>query len=424
MTFDPLVAETSASEWERSVREAGVPVLSAAELAGYESVVVFSAHPDDETLGAGGLLAAFAALDRPVSVIVATCSEPEREAELGDALVALGVHADVTWLGLPDGGLKHHEDELEAAVEAALAGGGGGRRLVLAPWPGDRHGDHRTLGRAVARRSTERGDRVLLYPIWLWQWGSPADLPWERAIAFDAGAGERARVEAALAAFASQRHSPTNPDGVLSPELLRRAADGPGILVEPVAGRLADPISDHFERLHREADDPWGARTRWYERRKRTLLVASLPRESYGNALELGCSNGETTAALAERCDVLLGVDAAASAVALARARTAGMAGVTVERMRVPAQWPPGRFDLVVVSELAYYLARDQWAECIERIVGALAPGGEVVLCHWTGSADDFAQSGAEAHAAFAGLSGLQRRVRHAEDAFVLEVFG
>ena len=48
-----------------------------------------------------------------------------------------------------------------------------------------------------------------------------------------------------------------------------------------------------------------------------------------------------------------------------------------------------------------------------------LAPAG-----HWTGAADDFAQSGAQAHAAFAARSGLRRMVGHTEDEFLLEVFG
>lgn len=418
MTFDPLASATPPSAWERAVRREGLRELTDAELAGYDSMVVFSAHPDDETLGAGALLAAAAERRLPTTVVVATCGEPGRRTELDAALGALGVRAAVTWLDLPDGGLKHHEDALADAVRSAL-GTGGGRRVVLAPWPGDRHGDHRTLGRVVAAACETTGDRVLLYPIWLWQWGAPDDVPWERAVAYAPGPEARERVRRAVGAFASQLHSPANPDGVLSDAVVERAVGGPEVFFEPAA----DPVSGHFERLHREAEDPWGARTRWYERRKRQVLTTSLTRERYCSAFEIGCSNGETTAALAERCDALLGVDAAVSAVALARERTAALPAVTLERMRVPGEWPTGRFDLVVVSEVAYYLARDQWAECIGRIAASLAPGGEVVLCHWTGSADDFAQSGAEVHGAFAEYSGLTRRVRHAEEEFVLEVF-
>ena len=420
MTFDPLLALTPAAVWQDASRRASGKPLTRADLVGFDSVVVFSAHPDDETLGAGATIAAAAALGRPVSVVVATCSEPGRRAELDAAVAALGVRARTTWLDLPDGGLKHHQDELEAAVAHVLPTGGAGTRLVLAPWPGDRHGDHRTLGRVVARAAREAGDRVLLYPIWLWQWGTPEDVPWERAGGYRPTDDERDRKRAALDAFVSQRHTPETPDGVLSPELLARAVDGDELFIAPVA----DPLAAHFERLHREADDPWGARTRWYERRKRRLLTASLPRERYGSGFEIGCSNGETSAALAERCGRLLSVDAAASAVALARERTAGLPGVAVERMRVPEQWPSGRFDLIVVSEVAYYLAADQWAACSERIAASLAPGGHVALCHWTGAADDFAQSGAQAHAAFAARSGLRRMVGHTEDEFLLEVFG
>jgi len=419
VSFDPLVAVTSPGAWEQEGRWREVPRLAADWLRGFDAVTVLAAHPDDETLGAGGTIASCVAAGVPVSVIVATVDEPERADELVAALSRLGVAAEPTLLGLTDGRLKHEADALRDALRAALPDDGT-RRLVLAPWPGDRHGDHRTLGREAAEVCTTAGHTLRYYPIWLWQWGTPDDVPWSRAAEMELTPEARERKRSALASFPTQLHSAANPSGVLAAGFVERASAGREVLIEP----QADPLAEHFERLHRASEDPWSVRTRWYERRKRALALASLPAERYGRALELGCSNGELSAGLAERCDSVLGLDASASAVELASRRTSDLPAVRIERMRVPGEWPGGTFDLVVVSELAYYLAADQWAATIERIGASLAPGGAVLLCHWSGNADDFAQTGAEAHELFAARSGLRRLVAHVEDAFRMEVYG
>jgi protein-L-isoaspartate O-methyltransferase len=291
---------------------------------------------------------------------------------------------------------------------------------VLAPWPADRHGDHRTLGREVAAACASHGGTLLLYPVWLWQWGSPGDVPWDRASVVVLTPGARDRKRDGLSAFASQLRSPANPGGVLSRGFVERASRGREVLFAPEGGALAD----HFEDVHRADPDPWSARTRWYERRKRVLALAVLPKENYDRGFEVGCSNGEMSALLAERCGALLSVDNAPTAVALATDRTATAPNVVVRRMRVPEEWPQGGFDLIVVSEVAYYLAADQWGATIDRIRGSLSDGGHVLLCHWTGQAEDFAQSGRDAHASFRQRSGLRCLVRHEDENFVLEVFG
>ena len=63
---------------------------------------------------------------------------------------------------------------------------------------------------------------------------------------------------------------------------------------------------DYFEQRFRASDDPWSFRTRWYEKRKRELTLASLPRQRYQRVFEPACANGELSAQLAERSDALL----------------------------------------------------------------------------------------------------------------------
>ena len=185
-------------------------------------------------------------------------------------------------------------------------------------------------------------------------------------------------------------------------------------------------LNEHFEALYAADDDPWSVRAAWYERRKRALLLASLGRARYRHAFEPGCGNGEMSAALAARCDRLLACDGAASAVAAARRRLAGVdtGAVRIEQRSLPAQWPEGeRFDLVVVSELAYYFDGAVLAGLMAKARGILDPGGELVLCHYLHDFDDRVSGTAHAHALAGALPGMRRIVHHLDQDFLLEVW-
>ena len=111
-----------------------------------------------------------------------------------------------------------------------------------------------------------------------------------------------------------------------------------------------------FDQLYQHNPDPWAFRERWYEQRKRAMTLASLPRQHYRSTYELGCANGELSLGLAQRTEALLCCDAAAKAVELARQRLSDCPNAEVLQSRVPADWPEGSFDLIVLSEMAYYL--------------------------------------------------------------------
>jgi SAM-dependent methyltransferase len=180
--------------------------------------------------------------------------------------------------------------------------------------------------------------------------------------------------------------------------------------------------ADYFARMYAAADDPWGFRHRWYEHRKRAATLAALDRPRYRSAFEPGCSLGVLTAELAQRCDALLASDLDPAAVAAARRALDGRGHVTVERRAVPADWPAGTFDLVVVSELAYYLSEDDLAELVDRATDALEPGGALLLCHWRHPVADYPSSGDAVHERFRSGPGLVPAVRHVEEDFVLDL--
>ncbi len=156
-----------------------------------------------------------------------------------------------------------------------------------------------------------------------------------------------------------------------------------------------------FEHAYARADDPWDYESSPYERAKYAATLAALPRPRYGAALELGCSIGVLTAALAARCDTVLAVDFAENALERARTRCAGLPGVTFRRMTLPHEYPSGGFDLTILSEVGYYLSWDDLRAVIPRICGGLIGGGQLLLVHWTPIIDDAPLTGDQVHEEF-----------------------
>lgn len=179
----------------------------------------------------------------------------------------------------------------------------------------------------------------------------------------------------------------------------------------------------HFDALHAQPD-PFGYHHRWYERRKRALLLAALPEPHYDSAWEFGCSNGALTAALAPRCARLLATDLSPRAVVLAAAAVADQPHVRVRQATHPGDWPEGRFDLVVFGEVGYYLDAAALATTLARIEASLAPGGTLVACHWRAPIGDAWRSGDAVHAAIHAAVPRPVRCRYVDDDLVLEAWG
>lgn len=179
--------------------------------------------------------------------------------------------------------------------------------------------------------------------------------------------------------------------------------------------------AQYFAGLFAASDDPWAFRSRWYEKRKRELILASLPRQFYERIFEPACANGELSAALAERGTELLCQDLDPTAVTLARERVAHLPNTRVEPGRLPGDWPGGRFDLIVLGEIGYYLEPPQWLQVIEQSVASLTPDGALLACHWLHPIDGCPQQGHQVHALLEQRLPLYRMLRHEEADFLLE---
>jgi SAM-dependent methyltransferase len=156
----------------------------------------------------------------------------------------------------------------------------------------------------------------------------------------------------------------------------------------------------YFDALYAKDDDPWSFETSAYERGKYDRTVAVLGERRYRNGLEIGCSVGVLTADLAKHAARLLSLDVSDKALARARERNAGAANVTFERRRIPAEFPAGRYDLVVLSEVAYYWSDTDLAAARDRIAEHLDPGGDLVLVHFLPKVEDYVRDGDAVHEA------------------------
>jgi cyclopropane fatty-acyl-phospholipid synthase-like methyltransferase len=175
---------------------------------------------------------------------------------------------------------------------------------------------------------------------------------------------------------------------------------------------------EYFDALYTTDPDPWNFAASAYERAKYTLTMNAMPKQRYRSALEVGCSIGVLTRSLASRCDAVVAIDAAPSPLVEARRRCADLPGVRLEQMFVPEQWPAGVFELILLSEVVYYLGPEDVSRLAARVTHSLPKGGSVILVHWTGPTD-YPLSGDEAAALFIERMGstcvVERADRYAE---------
>ena len=188
--------------------------------------MVLAPHPDDEVLGAGGLIHDWVNAGLSVTVVSVTDGEAAdvarpgldiiRREELRNALRRLSsAHVEVRRLGLPDGRVRDHANRLRNAVASHLDPAG----TLLAPYEGDGHPDHEAVGKTGMELAAALGMPIARYPIWAWHRATPgalADLSWKRfPLSLEA---QRAKSRA-IQCFDSQLRPPVGPP-VVPPNVL------------------------------------------------------------------------------------------------------------------------------------------------------------------------------------------------------------
>jgi LmbE family N-acetylglucosaminyl deacetylase/cyclopropane fatty-acyl-phospholipid synthase-like methyltransferase len=408
-TFRHDDAGTGASDWHSLV--AAAPRVHFADLPLAGRTVVVAPHPDDESLGAGGLVAGLAAAGAEVDVVI--CSDgaaaqvalPDGVDDLADCRrdevvsavrVLTGGRVTPVLLELPDGRLAEHHGELVARLAPLLERAD----LVVGPWPDDGHPDHRAVGMAtrVAARDTAA---VLEYPIWFWHWADPAAVSDGEWVALPLSAAAR---RAKSAAIEQHRSQVAGSSPMLSPAFLEHFARGEELFLVHRSGlRHADRSSaEFFEAMYRASPDgdPWSFATDDREQARYDHLASIVGERRVRRCLEAGCSTGELTFRLAQRCERVLAFDVASTAVDVARSRVGDVEHVELRVGSIPDDLGPDDtdLDLIVLSEVAYYFGPDGLAGLVAGLHGRCSPDARWLLCHWTGTSTDHRLDGQRAH--------------------------
>jgi predicted TPR repeat methyltransferase len=155
---------------------------------------------------------------------------------------------------------------------------------------------------------------------------------------------------------------------------------------------------EFFDELYAHDQDPWRFASSGYERDKYRDTLAALGDRRWARALEIGCSIGVFTQLLATRCDELVGLDVSERALGLARERLARTSNVTLSLAAFPEEAPAGPWDLVVCSEVLYYLDADGFALATARLEAALEEGTSVLAVHWRPPTATYPLRGDEVH--------------------------
>jgi LmbE family N-acetylglucosaminyl deacetylase len=446
VTFSHEDTGTAEAEWEAG----GLAVLpelplGPAELAAM-TFIVLAAHPDDETLGAGGLLSRLNAAGADIEVLLCTAGEashPESPTTTPDQLAAvrlsefraavsgLAPGASRQFLHFRDGHLDADRDRIAEAVRESIAAAGrpADRVVIVAPYRADGHTDHDVLGGVAADLAAEGGHGLLEYPVWYWLWASPADPAWQSWVRVQLTPDEQRAKAAALLVHSSQTQPLSDKPGdeALLGDSFMEHFSRPWETFAwhgPAGGtNSAEDAERIFDAVHGDDTDPWSYTTSWYERRKRALTLAILPQAAYGSGLEIGCSIGTLSVELAARCQEFVAVDASSAALVQAAERLSGFPAARTLHLTVPQQWPDGTFDLLVVSETGYYLTAGELAELFTRVKASLNPGGTLLLCHWRHPVSGWELDGETVHAMARQQLRWPTEGLYREKDFILEVF-
>ncbi len=388
--------------------------------------VVIAPHPDDETLGAGGLIASLRKLGCEVTVVAVTngenCYPGEdlgvvRAAEQAAALEKLGVEEQhIQRLHLPDSGLSQCEEALYDALLRCVPAGA----HLLAPWTGDFHPDHEVCGRAALRLAKSKGLTLTSYFFWTWHRGTPelivslplVKLPLTPSL-------QAAKREALLCHTSQLQHHDQEP--ILPAYLLEPAWRDAEVFVPAWDPARTSP--EFFEAKYRADADPWKFASSASELARYGAVIAALAGGRFRHGLEPACSVGVLTRMLAPLCDRLEAFDLSPTAVARAAERCADLPQVEVRCASLLDLVPDPTVDLLMLSEIGYYFTTEDWARILGQLVAPLSPGCRVVGVHWLGTSEDHITGGDEVHATLHANSRLRLLHEERHNTFRLDVF-
>lgn len=395
----------------------------------FGNLVVLAPHPDDESLGCGGLIATLADQGSDVSVVFVTDGSAShtsrthpkdllrriREREAEKACLELGVpRGNIHFMREPDSQLQHFGiDRLQGLAERIASLMERYRCSTLAvPWRRDPHPDHIQVHRLseLILKFLRKSPIVLEYPIWLWTNGKRDDWPrTDETTVFRLDISEflvnkrnaiqRHRSQLGMVVF-------DDPNGFeLSKEYLVPFMK-PEEFFFINEGRTNSTLAKaYFDNLYDGKDDPWNFKDSPYERIKYRASLSVLGEGQIGSALEIGCSIGIFTEMLAARCTHLLAIDISRAAIDQALLHCSSFENIEFQVEDVTDRFPNGGYDLITCCEVGYYLDRKDLMELFENMHRHLNSRGRILLVHWTPFVPDYPLTGDIVHDQFESFS-------------------
>ncbi|ETF03620.1 hypothetical protein W822_05655 [Advenella kashmirensis W13003] len=421
-------------------RAAHAPAISLDALSGTGNVLILSPHPDDETLGCAQAISAVCEQGRKVIVVVATngnLSHPRskrypkpvlaalRKQECLDALDVLGgVAVTPVFLDYDDQGSPSTVQAQQACVAQLEA-------LAVAHevtaiwtcWEHDPHCDHQRVAQ-LGEWLQARQPAMALYKYPIWGRFLP-ELPLLSGTLYQfsahSGIDRKAR---AIACYRSQTTSliDDDPEGfVMDPHTKAHFLQTPELFIQSGPPTRAQ----EFDALYLNDPDPWRFLTSEYEQNKYAATLAALPQKRYRCAIEAGCSIGVLTEKLSSRCGQVIGLDISGVAIALARARSTQANQVRFIQACLPDEWPDVSADLIVLSEILYFLQAWQIEELARRVAQSWEENGDCVLVNFSGDTCQALQGEQAEEVFFEAIqrfAEVSRISREAFDGFVVMV--
>ena len=268
--------------------------------------------------------------------------------------------------------------------------------------------------------------QIVEYPIWLWKNGKPHHWPdGDNVQPFRLNISSvKNQKEKAIFCHQTQTSKliADDPEGfILTPDLLEPfLGDFEYYLFSP-GGNLKTLTPEYFDKLYSENKDPWNFESSVYEHEKYDKSVAVLGERLFKSTFEIGCSIGVLSEKLASHTEKLLAVDISPIPVKEAQNRCRRFKHASFQVMDVSKDFPHENFDLIVMSEVGYYLERNNLLEVFKKIDNHLLPGGNVLLVHWTSYVGDYPLTGKQVHDLFAAFTNETSSIFHLKEKYIHE---
>lgn len=389
------------------------------------NLMVLAPHPDDESLGCGGLIAMLKEKGKHVSVVCITSGSashnsrshpPEiltelRESEAKKACSKLGVPLeDVHFLRAPDSRLVHLDPQALAEIIENLASVFESMEIfaLAMPWRRDPHPDHvvtHIIGDSVLKRVSKSALKIE-YPIWLWKHGRKEDWPYEK---------ETVPYRLDITSVFKKKWSAVKSHRSQLGEVISDDANG-FVLTDELLEPFNTPTEyffltnlqipktlekDYFDKLYTEQIDPWNFRNSEYEQGKYGNCLKTLGTDHFDFGLELGCSIGIQTEMLAGLCHRLLAIDISEAATNEAALNCRNLKNIDFRVADITEDFPNENFDLIICNEIGYYLEMEDLLRLFENVHQNLEQGGRFMMVHWTPFVPDYPLSGDTVHDTF-----------------------